>query len=89
MALLLKGGCTGVPPSHFEFWNPDIYGGMLATNPQAFKLKNVTQSLPQKPFEWEPGHRNSPKNIAWPPKGVTLSFYYEHPAIASSYVHTP
>lgn len=84
-----KGGCTGVPPSHFEFWNPDVYGSMLATNPLAFKLKNIRQSVPQKPFEWKPGHRNSPKNIAWPPKGATVSFYYVPPAITTRYAPPP
>ena len=48
----------------------------MTPDPGAFRLTNVTQTTPEKPYNWTPGHRNAPTTSVWPPKGVQLVFSY-------------
>jgi hypothetical protein len=67
-------------PQHYEFFDSDAILPNLTGDPKSFTLLNVTQSTPQKLFEWEPGRRHAPQDIAWPPQGVKLSFFYSPPS---------
>lgn len=73
------GGCLGQDSQHYEFFNRDTILPALKADPKSFRLLNITQSTPAPLFDWEPGRRHAPRDIAWPPKGVKLSFFYSSP----------
>eukprot|EP00048_Salpingoeca_helianthica_P016197 m.230956 g.230956 ORF g.230956 m.230956 type:complete len:742 (-) comp18202_c0_seq1:20-2245(-) len=54
----------------------------LTSDPNAFQYVNHTVSAPTAPFPWTPGARGSPKELAWPPKGVHLSVLFAAPSSA-------
>lgn len=74
------GGCLGVGDEHHEFWTPDVYLPLLIADSKAFQFKSFTTTLPEKAFEWEPGRRHSPTDMAWPPKGLRLDVNFVPPA---------
>ena len=76
------GGCQGVGPDHFEFWNPEVYLGNLSADANAFQYISHAVSPPVEPFKWKPGTRYSPPTVVWPPAGIHLSVNFGPPASA-------
>jgi hypothetical protein len=77
------GGCVGQDTSHYEFFDPSHWLANLTANPAALQYKNYTLGDPEKLFEWTPGARASPKNIAWPPRGKHLQVNFVAPSATS------
>eukprot|EP00039_Didymoeca_costata_P012855 m.187247 g.187247 ORF g.187247 m.187247 type:complete len:783 (+) comp15603_c1_seq4:121-2469(+) len=73
------GMCTGQPPTHSEFWSPEMYGADLKLSETSLLLKNITILSPTALFPWAPGRRNSSKLINWPPKGVHVVAFFAPP----------
>ena len=51
----------------------------LSVNPNAFHFAGYTTTSPVAPFHWEPGLRGSPRDVSWPPKGLTLHVIFKAP----------
>ena len=73
------GGCAGMPSGHFEFFDADALLPNLTANASAFQYANHSTSPPTKLFEWTPGVRGAPTDIAWPPKGLHLAVRFVPP----------
>ena len=54
----------------------------LQPDPSAFTYHSHAVGVPAAPFEWTPGTRHAPSDVAWPPRGVTLNVTFVPPASA-------
>ena len=52
----------------------------MTSNLTAFQFHNFSTSAPSKLFEWKPGTRHTPTDLAWPPTGVHLQLEFVRPA---------
>jgi hypothetical protein len=54
---------------------------VLQADPNAFQyVSNLYHSSTTSTFHWEPGLRNSPKNVNWPPKGKHIQADFKAPS---------
>ena len=54
----------------------------LNPDPNAFQFDTHTVGTPVAPFEWTPGTRYAPKDVSWPPDGVSLELRFKAPPSA-------
>jgi len=76
------GGCAGQPDGHNEFFTPETYAHALALGNRSLVFVNATQEPPAPLFDWTPGTRHSPRDVAWPPRGVHLIATFVPPPTA-------
>jgi hypothetical protein len=75
------GSCIDLNP----YRTPQLFDptqAVLASDPLALVLVNITSQAPSAPFPWTPGAWYSPTNINWPPKGLHVTALFTPPAIA-------
>ena len=71
------GGMTGAPEQAYlvEDWIQK-----LDTKPGAFRFTGFTTAQPIAPYPWQPKFNAPP--MAWPPKGLRVTFHFSPPADA-------
>ena len=80
------GGCAGQPAGHTEFFTPETQAAGLRAANDTLLLDQFSQSLPSADFDWRPGTRHSPSDLAWPPTGIHLAVSFRLPASAPAEV---
>ena len=55
--------------------------------PNSYQFVNYSTNPPKARYPWTPGNRYAPKNIDWPPKGMTLTVEFQSPKNVSSPAH--
>ena len=68
--------------AHLGVWTDKGTLGKMVRNESAFNYVSHSTGTPKPQFEWAPGTRHAPTNVAWPAKGVTLSVTFAAPATA-------
>ena len=70
------GGLTGQP--NLAFLRQDWLNEMVA-EPNAFQYQRYTTGITEMPFKWKKVRHAG--NDVWPPKGISVTFDYIHPAL--------
>jgi len=73
------GGCDGQPTGHAEFFTPEVYGPQLSAADDTLLLENISHAAPAALFDWQPGRRRAPSDVAWPPTGVHVTVNFRVP----------
>lgn len=69
--------------AHLGIWTDKGTLSGMVRNDSAFTYVSHSTGTPQPQFEWIPGTRHAPTDVAWPAKGVTLSVTFSAPATAA------